>query len=129
MAKTKAKDPDETNVQAVEQQSGPQSAEDLSELLEALKAEKAALLAELEEAKASKVETKDKNKRVPCYVPYIPGEDPEMVVIVNGEVTKFKKGVWVDVKPSVKAVIDNMMEAENEARANQERLKYQRQDL
>ena len=102
-------------------------------LIEALKEQIAAMKTEINNLKEAsdgdKKRTSEKKERVPCFVPFIPGGDPEQTVCVNGKITKFKKGEWVDVEPSVKSVIDNMFEQESVARANREKMKYQKQDL
>jgi len=132
MAKKKATEDVTETALEIEATETEQSAEELKAILDKLKAEKDALLAELEEAKAqpqTQNPVPEGELRVPVFVPLIPGDDPDQVVTVNGETIKFKKGVWVQVHPKFKQVIDNMMEQENAAAANRERLRMQGQDL
>ena len=51
--------------------------------------------------------TAEDDGRVAVMVPYIEGQDPEVTVIVNYEVTKFKKGRVVRVKPEVAEALSN----------------------
>ena len=70
-----------------------------------------------------------KEERVKVMVPKVDGEDPEMTVIVNYTVTKFKKGVIVDVPLSVAEVLEQSSQQMMTAQANQEKFKNQRTDL
>lgn len=70
-----------------------------------------------------------KEERVKVMVPKVDGEDPEMTVIVNYNVTKFKKGVIVDVPLSVAEVLEQSSQQMMTAQANQEKFKNQRTDL
>ena len=70
-----------------------------------------------------------KEERVKVMVPKVDGEDPEMTVIVNYKVTKFKKGVIVDVPLSVAEVLEQSSQQMMTAQANQEKFKDQRTDL
>lgn len=70
-----------------------------------------------------------KEERVKVMVPKVDGEDPEMTVIVNYKVTKFKKGVIVDVPLSVAEVLEQSSQQMMTAQANQEKFKNQRTDL
>lgn len=75
------------------------------------------------EAKAEKKET------VKVMVPYIEGEDPEVTVCINGEYTKFKKGVTVDIPVKVAKVLENSNQAMMTAHENQQKFKKQVTDL
>lgn len=70
-----------------------------------------------------------KENLVSIMVPYIEGEDPEVTVIINGEVTKFRKGVTVRVKPNVAQVLENSNKQMMAAYANQKKFKEQVMDL
>lgn len=70
-----------------------------------------------------------KEDRVKVMIPKVDGEDPEMTVIVNYKVTRFKKGVIVDVPLSVAEVLENSSQQMMTAQANQEKFKNQRTDL
>ena len=67
--------------------------------------------------------------RVEVFVPYIEGEDPEETVIVNYEVTKFRKGEMVRVKREVAKVLANSSKQNRAALKNQEKFKEQVMDL
>lgn len=77
----------------------------------------------------SKAAPEEKDERVLVMVPYIEGQDPEVTVIINGEITKFKKGVMVKVKPNVAEVIQNSNQQMMAAYENQEKFKSQVMDL
>lgn len=66
---------------------------------------------------------------VSILVPYIEGEDPEVTVIINGEITKFRKGVTVRVKPAVAQVLENANKQMMSAVANQKKFEKQVMDL
>ena len=98
------------------------------------KTEKKPEEAEVKEVKTeAKAEVKEAKKedddRVLVMVPYIDGEDPEVTVIVNYEVTKFKKGVPVRVKPSVAEVLQNSYKQAMLQVENQEKFKNMGMDL
>lgn len=76
-------------------------------------------LNESEEVKATEQDL------VSVLVPFIEGEDPEVTVIINGEVTKFKKGVTVRVKPNVAEVLENANQQMMLAIENQKKFKKQ----
>ena len=68
-------------------------------------------------------------ERVNIMIPYIEGQDPEVTVIINGEITKIKKGVQVAVTRQVASVLENSNQQMMTAWANQKALKNQRTDL
>lgn len=74
------------------------------------------------------VKAEEMDNRVMVMVPYVEGQDPEVTVIINGEVTKFKKGVTVMVKPEVAEVLQNSNQQMMAAVQNQEKFKNQHQD-
>ena len=80
------------------------------------------------EAEVKEVKAEEKDNRVMVMVPYVEGQDPEVTVIINGEVTKFKKGVTVMVKPEVAEVLQNSNQQMMAAVQNQEKFKNQHQD-
>ena len=67
-------------------------------------------------------------ERVRVFVPYIEGEDPEVTVWVNDEITKFKKGYQVEVPKNVAEVLENSNQLQMVAMENRKKLKNQRQD-
>ncbi len=71
----------------------------------------------------------DKEEKVMVMIPYIEGQDPEVKVIVNGHITKNKKGKQVAVSRQVASVLENSNEQMMVAWENQQALKYQKQDL
>ena len=71
----------------------------------------------------------DKEEKVMVMIPYIEGQDPEVTVIVNGHITKIKKGKQVAVSRQVASVLENSNEQMMVAWENQQALKYQQQDL
>jgi hypothetical protein len=71
----------------------------------------------------------EKEELVSVLVPYIEGQDPEVTVIINGQVTKFKKGVTVKVKPNVAEVLENSNQQMMAAFANQKKFEKQVMDL
>ena len=71
----------------------------------------------------------DKEEKVMVMIPYIEGQDPEVTVIVNGHITKIKKGKQVAVSRQVASVLKNSNEQMMVAWENQQALKYQKQDL
>lgn len=78
------------------------------------------------ETEAKAVEKED---LVSVLVPYIEGQDPEVTVIINGQVTKFRKGVTVRVKPNVAEVLENSNQQMMAAYANQKKFEKQVMDL
>ena len=70
-----------------------------------------------------------REETVKIMVPYIEGEDPEVTVIINGHITKFKKGVTVDVPIKVAKVLENSNQQMMSALDNQARFKKQVMDL
>lgn len=82
---------------------------------------------EVKEVKAKK--EVDDEERVMVMVPYVEGQDPEVTVIINGEITKFKKGVTVKVKPNVAEVLMNSNQQAMLALQNQEKFKNINMDL
>lgn len=69
-----------------------------------------------------------KEERVRVFVPYIEGEDPEVTVWVNDEITKFKKGYQVEVPKNVAEVLENSNQLQMVAMENRKKLKNQHQD-
>lgn len=78
-----------------------------------------------EEVKAEK----EADDRVMVMIPYVEGQDPEVTVIINGEITRFRKGVTVKVKPAVAEVLANSNQQMMLALKNQEKFKNQSMDL
>ena len=81
-----------------------------------------------EEQKPEEVKAEAKEKMVSVFVPYIEGEDPEVTVWVNDEITKFKKGYQVEVPKNVAEVLENSNQLQLVAMENRKKLKNQRQD-
>lgn len=77
----------------------------------------------------TKTEAKANENLVSIMIPYIEGEDPEVTVIINGEVTKFRKGVTVKVKPNVAQVLVNSNQQMMAAYANQKKFEKQVMDI
>lgn len=71
----------------------------------------------------------ENEERVQVMIPYIEGQDPEVTVIINGEITKIKKGVQVAVTRQVASVLENSNQQMMTAWKNQQALKNQRTDL
>jgi len=71
----------------------------------------------------------ENEERVQVMIPYIEGQDPEVTVIINGEITKIKKGVQVAVTRQVASVLENSNQQMMTAWQNQQALKNQRTDL
>ena len=71
----------------------------------------------------------DKDEKVMVMIPFIEGQDPEVTVIINGHITKIKKGKQVKVSRQVASVLENSNEQMMAAWENQQALKYQNQDL
>ena len=94
---------------------------------------------ETEEVKAEPVETEEvkaepkakakEEKLVSIMIPLVPGEDPEETVIINGYVTKIKKGEQVEVKPNVAEVLANKYQQQKLAAKNREKFKEQVREL
>jgi hypothetical protein len=82
---------------------------------------------EVKEVKAKK--EVDDEERVMVMVPYVEGQDPEVTVIINGEITKFRKGVTVKVKRNVAEVLQNSNQQAMLALQNQEKFKNINMDL
>lgn len=82
-----------------------------------------------EEQKPEEAKAVEKEDLVSVLVPFIEGQDPEVTVIINGEVTKFKKGVMVKVKPNVAEVLQNSNQQMMAAYANQKKFEKQVMDL
>ena len=82
---------------------------------------------EVKEVKAKK--EADDEERVMVMVPYVEGQDPEVTVIINGEITKFRKGVTVKVKRNVAEVLQNSYQQTMLALQNQEKFKNINMDL
>ena len=72
----------------------------------------------------------EKNEeRVRVMVPYIEGEDPEVTVIINGRITKFRKGVTVEIPRNVASVLENSNQQMMAAETNRAKFKKQVMDL
>jgi hypothetical protein len=125
--------PEETKAVAVDN-SLEAELEALRAEVEAAKAEKAKLEAELAQAQEVKVDVevvdaKPEEEKVMVMIPFIPGQDPEETVIINGFITKIKKGEPVEVSRPVASVLENSYEAQRIAMINRAKLKNQRTDL
>lgn len=70
-----------------------------------------------------------KDELVTTMIPLIPGEDPEETVIINGYVTKIKKGETVQVKKNVAEVLANKYQQQKLAEKNRKKFKEQVQEL
>ena len=70
-----------------------------------------------------------KDDRVSVMIPYIEGQDPEVTVIINGHITKIKKGHQVKVSRAVASVLENSNQQMMVAYENQQKLKSQSMDL
>ena len=81
-----------------------------------------------ESVEEKKTVAANEEERVRVFVPYIEGEDPEVTVWVNDEITKFKKGYQVEVKKNVAEVLENSNQLQMVAMENRKKLKNQRQD-
>ena len=79
------------------------------------------------EAEAKSVNKED--ERVMVMVPYVEGQDPEVTVIINGRITKFRKGETVMVPKNVAKVLENSNKQVLVARRNREKYRTQVTDL
>lgn len=68
-------------------------------------------------------------QRVRIMVPYIEGEDPEVTVIINGRITKFKRGVTVEIPRNVASALETSNLQMMSAEANRAKFKKQVTDL
>ena len=84
---------------------------------------------ETEEVKAEPKAKAKEEKLVSIMIPLVPGEDPEETVIINGYVTKIKKGEQVEVKPNVAEVLANKYQQQKLAAKNREKFKEQVREL
>lgn len=94
--------------------------------------EKEAIEKEAEEPKKAEEEPKkeaEEEERVLVFIPYTPGEDPEVTVGINGVYTKIQKGKQVRVSQAVAEVLQNSSEQIMVARANSKKLEKQVTDL
>lgn len=67
---------------------------------------------------------------VTVMVPYIEGEDPEVTVVLNcNEVTKFRRGELVQVKPAVAQIVMNSMKQAVVVEQNKKKYKMQVMEL
>lgn len=82
---------------------------------------------EVAEPKAKAKEKDD--ERVSIMIPFIEGQDPEVTVIINGHITKIKKGHQVKVTRAVASVLENSNQQMMVAYENQQKLKNQSMDL
>ena len=75
-------------------------------------------------------ETKAKEEeKVWVMIPYVEGDDPEATVIINGHITKIKKGHQVQVSKAVASVLARSNQQMMVAYENQQKLKLQSMDL
>lgn len=81
-----------------------------------------------ESVEEKKIVAANEEEKVRVFVPFIEGEDPEVTVWVNDEITKFKKGYQVEVKKNVAEVLENSNQLQMVAMENRKKLKNQRQD-
>lgn len=79
------------------------------------------------EAEAKSVSNED--ERVMVMVPYVEGQDPEVTVIINGRITKFRKGETVMIPKNVAKVLENSNKQVLVARRNREKYRTQVTDL
>lgn len=81
-----------------------------------------------EPGEEKKIVAANEEEKVRVFVPFIEGEDPEVTVWVNDEITKFKKGYQVEVKKNVAEVLENSNQLQMVAMENRKKLKNQKQD-
>lgn len=81
--------------------------------------------APIEEAPAEKSEP----EKVKVLIPYVPGEDPEQVVGLNGKLYKIRKGETVEVPVGVAKILENSGKQNMLARKFKEANKNKRTDL
>ena len=84
---------------------------------------------EIEKEEPKETAAKEEEERVLVFIPYIPGEDPEVTVGINGEYTKIQKGKKVRVTQAVAEVLENSNEQTMIARENSKKLERQVTDL
>lgn len=84
--------------------------------------------AEVKTVEEPKVE-EPKEELISIMIPLIPGEDPDETVIINGYVTKIKKGETVQVKKNVAEVLENKYQQQKLAEKNRQKFKQQVQEL
>ena len=80
------------------------------------------------ESELNNVKAKKDDEKVAVMIPYVEGQDPEVTVIINGEITKIKKGHQVKVSRQVASVLENANQQMMVAAENREKLKNQHQD-
>lgn len=80
-------------------------------------------------ATETKAAAKTKEKRVQIMIPYIEGEAPEEVVIINGKAYQIQKGRTVNVPENVAKVLENANLQVMAAAENREKFKNQVTDL
>ena len=68
-------------------------------------------------------------EKVMVMIPFVEGQDPEVTVIINGHITKIRKGKQVAVSRQVASVLENSNEQMMVAWENQQKLREQRTDL
>lgn len=83
---------------------------------------------ESEKIPVEKKTVTEDEERVTIMIPYVEGEDKEVTVWVNDEITKIKKGHQVRVKKNVAGVLEHSNQASMIAFENREKLKNQHQD-
>ena len=83
----------------------------------------------LESADIENTANPEDDERVMVMVPYVEGEDPDVTVIVNGYITKFRRGEMVSVKKNVAEVLANSNRQRIVAQKNREKFKIQVTDL
>lgn len=71
----------------------------------------------------------EEEERVLVFIPYVPGEDPEVTVGINGVYTKIQKGQQVRVTKPVAEVLQNSSAQMMIARENSKKLEKQVTDL
>lgn len=86
-------------------------------------------MATKKESEVTEKMEESKEERVQVMVPFIEGQDPEVTVIINGHITKFRKGEVVSVPRNVAEVLQNSNQQMMLALKNQEKFKSQRTDL
>ena len=67
-------------------------------------------------------------KLVSVFVPYIEGEDPEVMIWCNDDNLKFKKGYPIEIPARFAQILQNSNQAAVTTMENKKKLKNQRQD-
>ena len=92
------------------------------------KTESEQTVVEAVKAEPEKKAAKKDEERVMVMIPFVEGQDPEVTVIINGEITKIKKGHQVKVTRQVASVLENANQQMMVAAENRQKLKSQHQD-